>query len=206
MREIHPTAQNIREHRNNHFELPMVYLEPRHRDDPNVVERIGFWRGPDNTVIQIRDMVTGGLRNVPFYKGLYSIESVRWTKGFDIQSTTISLNSTSPQIQYAFRELEPMGCNLQAFKRVYDPLTRVPIAVEPWFMGLVDAATFTRSSSGQPGSLEVEIVSIIRTLTYVTGYRKSHERQFKRNGDMIRQYKRSVKDWDVPWGAKNDRD
>lgn len=204
MRPVNAAMQAVREARGLIIEIPMVWIEARHRDT-NVVEGIGFWKGEDAETITVTDLFTGvAIPRVFYAGGLLDIGAVRHEAGLTIRPVSLTLSGISPAVLIAFREYEARGARVQAWKRGYDPETRAPIGVEPWFKGFINRAPTDRPAPGGLASMSVEVVSAARMLTQVSGRKKSDAEQRKREHegtpDRIRRYKNTAGSWDVPWG------
>lgn len=195
----------VLEARGHLIDIPMVWFSSRDRET-HEVHGIGIWGGEDAENILVQDMFTGVGATRTFYNGgLLEVGSVRHQVGLEVQSTTITLSGIDTAVLIAFRQYEARGAEVQIWRRSYDPETRLPIAVRPWFKGFVDSAPTERPEAGSESSMAVEVVSTARLLTIASAGRKSHEAQRKRMGDMFRQHKGTIGNRVVPWGENDVR-
>ena len=204
MREVLAAAQAQREKRTALLEVPMIWIEARDRAT-DAIHGIGFWQGEAVEAIWVTDMFTGAAAQRTFYnQGILEIGSVRNETGFGVKAVAVSLSAISPAVEQAFRGYDPRGCQVQVWKRSYNPDTRKPLGVEPFFKGFVNTAPITRPEPGGEATIEVEIVSTARMLTIASGVKKSHQAQLARApADKFRQYKAKAKTFDCAWGMKD---
>jgi hypothetical protein len=205
MRAVLAAAQTQREQRRAILEIPMVWIEGRDRET-HEVHGLGLWGGPDVENIWVTDMFTGAsVRRTFYHQGVLGIGSVRNEVGFGVKAVTISLSSINTAVQIAIRGYDPRGAKVQVWKRGYNPDTRKPLGVEPYFKGYINEAPIERPAPGGDAAIEAEVVSTARMLTMTSALLKSHEAQKHRApGDNFRKYKGSAGNWDVAWGQADE--
>ncbi len=206
MRAVNAAAQAQRERRGALVELQMLWIEARDRASGEV-HGIGFWQGEDGEQIRVTDMFTGASEVRTFFNlGLLSVGEIRYETGFNIRPVTISLSALSEPVLAAFRLYDARGARAQIWRRSLDPRSRLPIGEpEPRFKGFVSTSPMDRPEAGGEATIEVQIVSTARLLTFTSERKKSDEAQRLRHDDRFRRYKGTARTWDVPWGVKDVR-
>jgi len=204
MRPVNAAAQAIREQRGHLVEIPMMWVAARDRGT-NLVEGIGLWQGEDVERITIRDMFDGNNYSRNFYPmGILNIDSVTYEAGFNIRPTTIRLSSINDAVLVAVRQYDVRGAQVQLWKRIYNDKWS-PVAIEPWFKGMVDGASSERPGPGGEATLDLEIVPTARYLTIPSSAKSSREAQKKRMGDEFLKYVGTTAAWQVAWGTKDEK-
>ena len=206
MRPVDAAAQAQRERRGALLEVQMLWIEARERASGEV-HGIGLWQGEDREQIRVTDMFTGASEIRTFFnRGLLSIGEIRYETGFTIRPVTVALSALSEPVVAAFRQYDARGARVQIWSRSYNPENRLPIGEpEPRFKGFVNLAPMERPEPGGNATIEVQLVSTVRLLTFTSERKKSDEAQRRRNGDRFRRYKGTARSWDVPWGVKDVR-
>ena len=206
MRAVNVAAQRQRERRSALLETVMVWLEGRDRET-GAVHGIGLWQGEQTEQIRVTDMFTGATEVRAFFSlGIISVGSIRYEAGLDIRPVSLTLSRLSEPVQAAFRLYEARGAKAQIWRRSFDPESRLPLGdPEPRFKGFVNQAPMERPEAGGEATIEVQLVSTARMLTFTSERKKSDEAQRLRGDDRLRRYKGMSRAWDVPWGNKDVR-
>lgn len=207
-RPLPQAVLDMLERRQTIIAVPMLWIEAKRRDNGRV-QGIGLWRGEGSQKIVVTDLFTGLAAARDFHAGgLLEIGPVRFEQGLNVRPIPVRLSAISDAVLIAFREYDARGAKVQAWRRFYDPETRLPVAAPVrWFKGYVNKAPSERPAPGGEAAMSVEVVSTARHLTNASGLKKSHAAQQRREGDMIRQYKGTAREWPVLWGqAEVDRD
>lgn len=206
MRGVSQPAQAQRERRGALLEILMMWIEARDRASGEI-HGIGLWQGEDPESIRVTDMFTGVTEPRPFLSlGIISVGSIRYETGLDIRPVSVTLSSLSEPVEAAFRLYEARGARTQIWRRSYDPESRLPLGEpEARFKGFVNSAPMERPEPGGEATIEVQLVSTARLLTFPSERKKSDEAQRLRGDDRWRRYKGTTRAWDVPWGIKDVR-
>lgn len=207
MRPVHAAAQAAREARRGIVEIPMLWIEARHRET-GVIEALGLWGGSDDETITVTDMFNGVAQPRLFHGAgaLLSIGAVRHEAGLTIRAVEVALSPLAAATRQAFRAYDARGAQAQVWTRSYDAATRKPLGVEARVKGYVNGAPIERPAPGGEAGMSVEIVSPARMLTVTSALRKSDETQRARApGDRFRRYKATIAQVDVPWGMESVR-
>ncbi|TPE47223.1 hypothetical protein [Amaricoccus solimangrovi] len=206
MRAVNARAQGQRERRGALVEAQMIWIEARDRESGDI-HGLGIWQGETTEQIRVTDMFSGATETRTFFNlGLISISSIRYETGLDIRPVSVTLSALSEPVQAAFRLYDARGARAQIWRRSYDPDSRLPIGdPEPRFKGFVNTAPIERPAAGGEATIEVQLVSTARMLTFTSERKKSDEAQRRREDDRFRRYKGTARAWDVPWGTKDVR-
>jgi hypothetical protein len=202
MRRVNANAQALRDSLNTIFEVPCVRVQAKNRDT-SAIHTIGFWRGIYAETFNVTSMFNGATTQETFYPGLLELGEVTHESGLNVRVTQAALTSIPVKVLEAFRLYDTAGAKIEGWLRCYNPETMTPVGVDPWFCGYVDVNDFITPPAGESGRLDVEIVSMARTLTIASTAVRSDEYQRRRMGDRILRYKGTTKDWDIPWGGED---
>lgn len=201
MRPVDPACQAAREARGALVEIPMVWIDARRRDTGATVG-VGIWGGEDDESVVVP---LGSVSEPRFFTGagpILQIGAVRHEAGLTIRPTVIRLATAHPAVSNAIRAFDAQGAAVTVWKRTLDPVTRKEIGVERWFKGFVNKAPMTRPVPGGEGSIEMQVVSLMRLATVKSDRRKSDAAQSRRAGDRVRRYVSVVDKQDTLWGQK----
>ena len=92
---------------------------------------------------------------------------------------------------------------VQIWNRCYDPGTRTPLGVEPFFKGYVNDAPIERPVPGGVAVIEVGDRVDGADADDHLGVEEVHAAQQRRIGDIFRKYKTTAGRWDVPWEVRD---
>ena len=199
-------AQDLREKRAGQFIAYMLWVGSKHRET-HVNLGVGLWTGRTNRTIRVRDAVTGVLMDRLFEPGLGDPGDIEYQIGFEVQTISLNLVSTSIAVRRALREYEAQNASAQLSSWTADPDTKELVGVEDLFFGFVDTLEFTEPEVGGSGAAVLTVASTARSLSIPSPMKKSDVQQRKRTipgrgPDKIRQYKATMRNRDVPWGGK----
>jgi hypothetical protein len=188
--------------RNGIIMRDMVTITAKHRDDPDVTERLCIWNGKVPTSISVIDPKDGSTSNREFQPlGQLAIPLIPSTMELEVRTIRLTFSRLSLALLNAIRLYDAKMAPIEIHRGIFDPVTgRLTDPALCRFFGFINSAPITISPSGKTGGIELECVSYSRIMTRTSGKLFSDETLKERGGDRFGQYLDVAGDWRVWWG------
>lgn len=144
-----------------------VWFVVRSRVDGSPVTD-GYWSDVGTIMAQVVDPETGGTSARQFVGafGLISISDIALVSTLTVQRVTITLSQVSDRINDLVRTYDCKQGQVQIFRGLFDPLTRVMVApAAPRFVGFIDEAPIRTPKEGEAGDVTLTCTSHTQELT-----------------------------------------
>lgn len=163
-----------------------------------------YWSDVGAITCDVIDPETGGTEEQEFFGagGLIAISDIALVSTLTVQTVQVTLSQVSERINQLVRGYDCKQGQVQIFRGLFDPATRVMVAPAfPRFVGFIDEAPITTPKEGANGDVTLTCTSHTQELTRANMETRSDVSQRLRSAtDNFFADAAVVGDWQQFWG------